>query len=152
MGLTSCPDTGMVVINRRAILDVCLGGSEKYSDALDPAMEQSVRVRGAVNAEGVLQFHDFKFDFSAKALNTMETEQPESYVCPVPGYAKAFVCPTRICYASAGCATVQNRKSQRTSVHNSLKFDSCKRKRRSQRCFHSVEKTKLPSEYWEGVG
>ena len=79
MGLTSCPDTGMVVINRRAILDVCLGGSEKYSDALDPAMEQSVRVRGAVNAEGVLQFHDFKFDFSAKALNTMETEQPESY-------------------------------------------------------------------------
>ncbi len=46
MGLSCCPDTGMVVINRRAILDVCLGGSEKYSDALDPAMEQSVRVRG----------------------------------------------------------------------------------------------------------
>jgi hypothetical protein len=42
-------------------------------------MEQSVRVRGAVDEEGVLQFHDFKFDFSAKALHTMETEKPESY-------------------------------------------------------------------------
>jgi hypothetical protein len=79
MGLSSCPETGMVVINRRAILDVCIAGSEKYSDALDPAMEQSVRVRGAVDEDGVLQFHDFKFDFSAKALHTMETEKPESY-------------------------------------------------------------------------
>ena len=42
-------------------------------------MEQSVRVRGAVDEDGVLQFHDFKFDFSAKALHTMETEKPESY-------------------------------------------------------------------------
>ena len=38
-----------------------------------------MRVRGGINAEGVLQFHDFKFDFSAKALHTMETEKPESY-------------------------------------------------------------------------
>jgi hypothetical protein len=56
-----------------------LAGSEKYSEALDPALEQSVRVCGAVNAEGVLKFHDFKFDFSVKALHTVETEKPESY-------------------------------------------------------------------------
>ena len=36
-------------------------------------------MRGAVYEDGVLQFHDFKFDFSAKALHTMETEKPESY-------------------------------------------------------------------------
>jgi hypothetical protein len=114
MGLSSCPDTDLVVINRRAILDVCLGGSEKYSDAIDPAMEQSVRVRGGINAEGALQFHDFKFDFSAKALHTMETEKPESYALYLatrkylfaqPG----FVRPCKIANSNAlVCTTAAN--------------------------------------------
>jgi hypothetical protein len=42
MGLSSCPETGIVVINRRTILDVCLGGSEKYQEGVGDSMDGAV--------------------------------------------------------------------------------------------------------------
>jgi hypothetical protein len=79
MGLTSCATSGMVVINRTAIADVTLGASEKYQDE-DAAMAiQSVRVKGGVDDAGVLQFHDFDYDFSVNGLEKLATSDPKVY-------------------------------------------------------------------------
>jgi hypothetical protein len=114
MGLSSCPETGMVVINRRAILDVCLGGSEKYQEGLVTTMEQSIRVRGGTNAEGVFQYHDYKFDFSAAGLATMELEKPEAYAQYLATRTFLFAQPgfamhqpdTRPCKIAQPCARI----------------------------------------------
>jgi hypothetical protein len=68
----------MVVINRNAIADVTIGASEKYHDEDAAVAIQSVRVKGGVDDSGVLQFHDFDFDFSA-GLEKLATSELKVY-------------------------------------------------------------------------
>ena len=71
MGLSACSTTGMVVINRTAIADFAIGGSEKYSEERLPGSLQAVRVKGGLDTNGVLTYHDYEFDFSADALEQL---------------------------------------------------------------------------------
>jgi hypothetical protein len=79
MGLKACATTGMVVVNRNAIADVTIGASEKYQDEDSAGAMQSVRVKGGVDESGVLQFHDFDYDFSADGLEKLATSDPKVY-------------------------------------------------------------------------
>ena len=58
MGLSACSTTGMVVINRTAIADFAIGGSEKYSERLAGSL-QAVRVKGGLDDNGILTYHDY---------------------------------------------------------------------------------------------
>jgi hypothetical protein len=42
-------------------------------------MEQTIRVRGGTDADGVLQYHDYKFDSSAEGLAALERDKPDAY-------------------------------------------------------------------------
>ena len=79
MGLSACSTTGMVVINRTAIADFAIGGSEKYSAERIPGSLQAVRVQGGLDANGVLTYHDYEFDFSADALEQLAHSDPRVY-------------------------------------------------------------------------
>jgi hypothetical protein len=79
MGLKSCATSGMVAINRNAIADVTIGASEKCQDEDAAGAIQSVRVKGGVDDSGVLQFHDFDYDFSADGLEKLATSDPKVY-------------------------------------------------------------------------
>ena len=79
MGLKACPSTGMVIINRNAIGDCAIGASVKYTDDINPGTLQSVRVKGAVDETGVIQYHDYDFDFSGAGLDKLSTSHPHVY-------------------------------------------------------------------------
>jgi hypothetical protein len=79
MGLSACSTTGMVVINRTAIADFAIGGSEKYSEERLPGSLQAVRVKGGLDTNGVLTYHDYEFDFSADALEQLAQSDPRVY-------------------------------------------------------------------------
>jgi hypothetical protein len=76
MGLKACPKTGMVIINPNAIGDCAIGASVKYTDDINPGMLQSVRVKGAVEETGVIQYHDYDFDFIGAGLDKLSTTHP----------------------------------------------------------------------------
>ena len=79
MGLKACPTSGMVVINRNAVADVTLGAAVKYQDAENVGYLQSVRVKGGVDENGVLEYHDFDYDFSAEGLEKLARSDPNVY-------------------------------------------------------------------------
>jgi hypothetical protein len=79
MGLKACPTTGMVIINRNAIGDCAIEASVKYTDDINPGTLQSVRVKGAVDETGVIQYHDYDFDFSDAGLDKLSTTHPHVY-------------------------------------------------------------------------
>jgi hypothetical protein len=79
MGLKACITTGMVIINRHAIGDTAIGASVKYADDMKPGTRQSVRVKGAVNEAGVIQYNDYDFDFSGPALDQLANTHPHVY-------------------------------------------------------------------------
>jgi hypothetical protein len=79
MGLKACITTGMVIINRHAIGDTAIGASVKYADDMNPGTRQSVRVKGAVDEAGVIQYHDYDFDFSGPALDELANSHPHVY-------------------------------------------------------------------------
>jgi hypothetical protein len=79
MGLKACPTTGMVIINRHAIGDTAIGASVKYIDDMNPGMLQSVRVKGAQDEDGVIQYHDYDFNFSGPALDELASAHPHVY-------------------------------------------------------------------------
>jgi hypothetical protein len=79
MGLSACSTTGMVVINRTAIADFAIGGSEKYSEERLPGSLQAVRVKGGLDTNGALTYHDYEFDFSANALEQLAQTDPRVY-------------------------------------------------------------------------
>ena len=51
-----------------------------------PSTEQCVRVRGPTDAEGVVHYHELKFDFSAAGFAKMERDKPESYAVYLASY------------------------------------------------------------------
>jgi hypothetical protein len=80
MGLSACSTTGMVVINRTATADFAIYGSEKYSEQRLSGSLQAVRVKGGLDTNGVLTYHDYEFDFSADALEQLAQTDPRVYV------------------------------------------------------------------------
>ncbi len=72
-----------------------LAASEKYNDEELAGAKQSLRVKGGVDDDGVLQFHDYDFDFSAEGLEKLATTDPKvygmylasrSYILQQPGF------------------------------------------------------------------
>ncbi len=79
MGLKACSTSGMMVISQNAIADVTLAAPEKHHDEELAGAKQSVRVKSGVDDDGVLQFHDYDFDFSAEGLQKLATSDPKVY-------------------------------------------------------------------------
>ena len=73
MGFKAYATTGMVVINWNAIADVTIGASEKYQDEDSAGAIHSVRVKGGIDESGMLQFHNFDYDFSTDGLEKLAT-------------------------------------------------------------------------------
>jgi hypothetical protein len=66
------------MIETRAMVDAISG--------YVPSTEQCVRVRGPTDAEGVVHYHELKFDFSATSFAKMERDKPESYAVYLASY------------------------------------------------------------------
>ena len=115
MGLKACPTTGMVIINRHAIGDSAIGASVKYTDDMNPGTLQSVRVKGALDEAGVIQYHDYDFDFSGPALDQLANTHPHV----VFGFTYSPNATAWLCYASASGQAMQTCQAGRAGSHNS---------------------------------
>ena len=89
MGLQSCPDTGMVCINRYAIKDYKLASSDKYKPLLQAGVKQSIRVCTGTDALGTYVYKDYDFDLTHDGLENLRTEKPEVYAMHVA--SKTFI-------------------------------------------------------------